>query len=222
MPVRDTVCWNSMIKGCLDCGDLNMAMALFDDMPAERNVVSWTTMEMPRRNVNSWTSVISGLDQHGRSDEGSFLFRQMVVSGVEPTSSRSKNKDERAGRSWVTLKGRKHEFLSGDRSHPSSEKIYKKVDWLGEKLKEVGYVPDQRFALHDVEDEQNNEMLSYHNERLAVGFGLISTVEGSTNYRDEEKLRIAICIDTIPSETGYGEVTGHWRYVMMFIHLFCS
>ncbi|GFY88637.1 pentatricopeptide repeat (PPR) superfamily protein [Actinidia rufa] len=88
MPVRDTVCWNSMIKCCLDCGDLNMAMALFDDMP-ERNVVSWTTMEMPRRNVISWTSVISGIDQRGRSDEGSFLFRQMVVSGVEPTLSYS-------------------------------------------------------------------------------------------------------------------------------------
>ncbi|KAL7212638.1 hypothetical protein ACSBR2_015341 [Camellia fascicularis] len=84
------------------------------------------------------------------------------------------------GQSWLTLKGQRHVFLSGDRSHPSCEKIYKKLEWLGEKLKEIGYVPDQRFALHDVEDEQKDVMLSYHSERLAIGFGLISTVEGST------------------------------------------
>lgn len=87
---------------------------------------------------------------------------------------------KQAGSSWVNLKGLRHSFLSGDRSHPLSEKIYQKLDWLGEKLKEFGYVPDQRFALHDVEDEQKEAMLSYHSERLAIGFGLISTVEGST------------------------------------------
>ncbi|XP_052202448.1 pentatricopeptide repeat-containing protein At5g46460, mitochondrial [Diospyros lotus] len=84
------------------------------------------------------------------------------------------------GRSWLTLKGLRHVFLSGDMSHASTDKIYQKLDWLGEKLKEVGYVPDLRFALHDVEDEQKDAMLSYHSERLAIGFGLISTVEGST------------------------------------------
>ena len=47
------------------------------------------------------------------------------------------------------------------------------------KLKELGYVPDQQFALHDVETEQKEEMLSYHSERLAIAFGLLSTVEGS-------------------------------------------
>ncbi|CAK9139306.1 unnamed protein product [Ilex paraguariensis] len=84
------------------------------------------------------------------------------------------------GCSWVSLKGSRHEFLSGDRSHHLSEKIYRKLDWLGEKLKETGYIPDQRFALHDVEDEQKEAILSYHSERLAIGFCLISTVEGST------------------------------------------
>ncbi|KAL5571163.1 hypothetical protein UlMin_020760 [Ulmus minor] len=87
---------------------------------------------------------------------------------------------KQTGSSWVILKGLKHKFVSGDRSHPLSEKIYRKLEWLGVKLKEFGYVPDQRFALHDVEAEQKEESLSYHSERLAIAFGLISTVEGST------------------------------------------
>ncbi|XVF87230.1 hypothetical protein PTKIN_Ptkin18bG0102000 [Pterospermum kingtungense] len=83
------------------------------------------------------------------------------------------------GRSWVTLRGARHEFVSADRSHPLGEKIYRKLDWLGGKLKEFGYVPDETFALHDVEDEQKQEMLSYHSERLAIAFGLVTTPEGS-------------------------------------------
>ncbi|KAJ8635311.1 hypothetical protein MRB53_009578 [Persea americana] len=84
------------------------------------------------------------------------------------------------GCSWITLKGLKHEFLSGDRSHPMSKEIYAKLDALTGKLKEVGYVSDKRLALHDVEDEQKEVMLSHHSERLAIAFGLLCTVEGST------------------------------------------
>jgi len=84
------------------------------------------------------------------------------------------------GSSWVVLRGKKHKFFFADRSHPLSERIYEKLDWLGKKLKEFGYVPNQNFALHDVEDEQKGVMLSFHNESLAIAFGLVSTVEGST------------------------------------------
>ncbi|KAJ8761338.1 hypothetical protein K2173_001394 [Erythroxylum novogranatense] len=96
---------------------------------------------------------------------------------------RAKMKEGRAmkvrGSSWVVLKGRRHEFLSADRSHPQTEKIYEKLDWLGGKLKEFGYIPDPNFVLHDVEDEQKEETLSYHSERLAIAFGLVNSVEGS-------------------------------------------
>ncbi|KAF3590305.1 hypothetical protein DY000_02024687 [Brassica cretica] len=42
-----------------------------------------------------------------------------------------------------------------------------------------GYVPDYRSALHDVEDEQKEEMLWYYSERLAIAFALVYTVEGN-------------------------------------------
>ncbi|KAI5603746.1 hypothetical protein BDE02_01G239900 [Populus trichocarpa] len=86
------------------------------------------------------------------------------------------------GSSWVVLRGKKHEFLSADRSHPlSDERIYEKLDWLRKKLKKFGYVPDQKFALHDVEDEQKEVMLSFHSERLAIAFGLVSTVHNNSH-----------------------------------------
>lgn len=93
---------------------------------------------------------------------------------------RDKGIVKQPGRSWVTIKGQKHLFLSGDKSHSLSENIYWKLDWLNMKLKELGYLPDKRFSLHDVEDEQKEESLFYHSERLAIAFALITTVEGST------------------------------------------
>ncbi|KAG2264767.1 hypothetical protein Bca52824_071846 [Brassica carinata] len=84
---------------------------------------------------------------------------------------------KKRGSSWVVFKGKKHEFFSGDR--PDSLRIYEKLEFLKEKLKELGYVPDYRSALHDVEDEQKEEMLWYHSERLAIAFALVNTVEGN-------------------------------------------
>ncbi|XP_038723437.1 pentatricopeptide repeat-containing protein At5g46460, mitochondrial-like [Tripterygium wilfordii] len=96
------------------------------------------------------------------------------------TKMRAERIVKQRGCSWITFKGIRHEFLSGDKSHPLSDKLYEKVDWLGGKLKESGYIPDHRFDLHDVEGEQKEEMLSYHSERLAIAFGLICTVDGTT------------------------------------------
>ncbi|XP_057433746.1 pentatricopeptide repeat-containing protein At2g15690, mitochondrial-like [Lotus japonicus] len=42
-------------------------------------------------------------------------------------------------------------------------------------MKEAGYVPDTRFVLHDIDQEAKEQALLYHNERLAIAYGLIST-----------------------------------------------
>ncbi|TXG71056.1 hypothetical protein EZV62_005991 [Acer yangbiense] len=46
---------------------------------------------------------------------------------------------------------------------------------ISKKMKEEGYVPDTNFVLHDVEEEQKEQNLSYHSEMLAVAFGIIAT-----------------------------------------------
>ena len=41
-------------------------------------------------------------------------------------------------------------------------------------MKAVGYVPETKFVLHDVQEEQKGALLCFHSEKLAVSFGLIS------------------------------------------------
>ncbi|KAF3793102.1 Pentatricopeptide repeat-containing protein [Nymphaea thermarum] len=93
------------------------------------------------------------------------------------------------GCSWITIKNKTHKFIARDASHLMSKEIHEKLDWLSGKLIEFGYIPDKSFALHDVDDEQKEASLSFHSERLAMAFGLISTVEGST-IRVMKNLRV--------------------------------
>ncbi|XP_020212088.1 pentatricopeptide repeat-containing protein At5g46460, mitochondrial [Cajanus cajan] len=181
----------SMVDVLGRCGELEEAEALVMSMPMKANSMAWlallsacrkhSNLDVAERAANQIFEMepdcsaayvlLSNLYASSRRwAEVAWIRRKMKHNGVV----------KKPGSSWLTLKGRKHEFLSADRSHHLTEKIYQKLDWLGVKLKELGFVPDQQFALHDVETEQKEEMLSYHSERLAIAFGLLSTVEGST------------------------------------------
>lgn len=40
------------------------------------------------------------------------------------------------------------------------------------------YVPDMKFLLHDVKEEENIFHLYYHSEKIVIAFGLITTPPG--------------------------------------------
>ncbi|GAV79574.1 LOW QUALITY PROTEIN: PPR domain-containing protein/PPR_1 domain-containing protein/PPR_2 domain-containing protein/PPR_3 domain-containing protein/DYW_deaminase domain-containing protein, partial [Cephalotus follicularis] len=170
------------------CGKLEEAEKLIKSMPMKANSLVWLALlsactvhsnfELAERAANS----IFELEPH--CSAAYVLLSNIYASAGkwgDASRLRAKMKQKQIvkqpGCSWVTLRGMRHEFLSGDRSHPLINKICEKLDWLGTKLKEHGYIPDPRFVLHDVEDEKE-EMLSHNSERLAIGFGLISSVQG--------------------------------------------
>lgn len=84
------------------------------------------------------------------------------------------------GYSWIEVRGAIHEFRSGDRVHLQLCLIHEKLSELEKKMKSMGYVPDLRFALHAIGEEQKEMMLMRHSEKLAIAFGLISTFSGTT------------------------------------------
>lgn len=93
------------------------------------------------------------------------------------------------GISSFELNGQVHTFLACDKSHPRSGEIYEELDVLVGKMKEMGYVPEKDFALHDVEEEEKEFHLAVHSEKLAIVFGILSTEPG-TMIRITKNLRI--------------------------------
>ncbi|XP_015899403.1 pentatricopeptide repeat-containing protein At1g53600, mitochondrial [Ziziphus jujuba] len=92
--LRDPVCSNALISGCLKLGRLGEAFRVFDGM-LDRDVVSWSSMvdgccklgkivdarclfdRMPGRNVVTWTSMIDGYMKNEEFEEGFKLFLEM-------------------------------------------------------------------------------------------------------------------------------------------------
>lgn len=82
------------------------------------------------------------------------------------------------GISNVELQDKVHTFLAGDRSHPDSLKIYEELDVLVGKMKEAGYVPKTDTAMHDVEEEDKENHLVVHSEKLAIVFAIMNSKPG--------------------------------------------
>ncbi|KAF5189346.1 Pentatricopeptide repeat-containing protein [Thalictrum thalictroides] len=84
------------------------------------------------------------------------------------------------GFSLVEAEGRVHVFMVGDRDHPQHEDIYKYLEKLSIKMQEVGYVPDTTSVFHDVDQEEKETVLRVHSEKLAVVFGIMNSIPGTT------------------------------------------
>lgn len=96
------------------------------------------------------------------------------------------------GFSMIELEGVLNEFIAGGRAHPQATEIYAKVDEMLERIKSIGYVPDSDGVLHydlDEEEEQKENPLYYHSEKLAIAFGLLKAKPGQT-LRISKNLRV--------------------------------
>ncbi|OMO99626.1 pentatricopeptide repeat-containing protein [Corchorus olitorius] len=78
------------------------------------------------------------------------------------------------GSSLVEVSGAMHEFLIGDRTHPCSSEIYLKLEEVGRRLQQYGHRPRTKEVLFDI-DEEEEDALTYHSERLAIAFALIAS-----------------------------------------------
>ncbi|KAL6206030.1 hypothetical protein ACLB2K_023281 [Fragaria x ananassa] len=87
------------------------------------------------------------------------------------------------GCSWVQLRNRVYTFVAGDRSNEHSEKIYKFLKEMGEKMRLAGFVPNTDFVLQDVDQEEKVGTLCNHSEKLAVAFAMLN-LNGESTIRD--------------------------------------
>ncbi|KAH9565179.1 hypothetical protein CY35_04G064300 [Sphagnum magellanicum] len=81
--------------------------------------------------------------------------------------------------SWIEVKSKVHSFVADDVSHPQTEEIYAELDELTRQIKEAGYVPDTYPLMHYFEEQQEEQVISQHSEKLVIAFGLMTTASGS-------------------------------------------
>lgn len=92
------------------------------------------------------------------------------------------------GLSWIEIGTSVRSFVVGDKSHPQSHIIYKKLEKMIEKIKILGYVYE-KFVSDGPEMEFKESEVNYHSEKLAVALGIIS-LPSSAPIRVMKNLRV--------------------------------
>ncbi|PHU06288.1 putative pentatricopeptide repeat-containing protein [Capsicum chinense] len=167
-------------------GLLDEAHSLIGTMPMKANAVIWGAL-------------LSGCRLHRDTKLAEHVLKQLIQ--LEPWNSgnyvllsniyASNNKWDDSERvrsslneaqmqkipaySWIEIDGVVHEFLVGDTYHSISEKIYAKLSELSKELREAGYVPRTEYVLFDIEEEEKEQFVGCHSEKLALAFGLLRT-----------------------------------------------
>ena len=104
---------------------------------------------------------------------------------------REKGLSKDLGYSLIEINGKLQAFRVGDKSHPRFREISEELESLERRLKDAGFIPHLESVLHDLNQEEKEETLCNHSERLAIAYGLISTAPGTT-LRITKNLRACI------------------------------
>ena len=94
------------------------------------------------------------------------------------------------GMSMVEIEGIVHQFIAGDQSHPQADAIREKLSEISRRLKiKSGYYPCTEQVMFDVEEEEKENSIYFHSEKLAVAFALLVVQLGET-IRIVKNLRV--------------------------------
>ncbi|KAK6938225.1 Pentatricopeptide repeat [Dillenia turbinata] len=171
-------------------GRIEEAYRMISSMPVVPDVVLWQSLLGACKtygNVELAEIASRKLVEMGSNSCGDFVLLSNVYAArkrwddVGKVREAMKNRDVRKvpGFSYIEVEGEIHKFVNGDQSHLKWREIYVKLDEIGFRVREFGYVPETSYVLHDIGEEDKEKALCYHSEKLAVAFGLIGTSEGT-------------------------------------------
>lgn len=172
-------------------GRLDKALEVITSMPFEPDAVLWQCLLgacKTYRNIGLAELASQKLSELGSSSCGDFVLMSNLYAAHERwddvgrVREAMKSKDVRKvpGFSYIEVKGVMHRFINGDHTHVHSNEIYAKLDEINFRIQAYGYVPRTLNVLHDICEEEKENALFYHSEKLALAYGLISIEEGES------------------------------------------
>ncbi|XP_057471611.1 pentatricopeptide repeat-containing protein At4g02750-like [Actinidia eriantha] len=181
-------------------GRFSEAESLIEKMPMEPDLVIWDALLAACRihcNTELGQRVAERLIQMGTQKYGPYVLlanlyasqgmRDKVGEVQKLMFNRGVSKEP--GLSWIQIKSELHYFLTGDKTNKLIKEIQSVLKEFYGNFQASGCVPSPNFVLHDTEEEQNQNELLYHSEKLAVTFGILNTPNG-TPIRIMKNLRI--------------------------------
>ena len=169
MPIPpNPVIWRTVLVGCkrnkiLDIGEL----------------VAQRVLELEPHNAENYILLSNLYASHAEWEMMSQVRKEMKDRGIKAVP----------GCSSIELDGLVHEFVMGDWSHPEANEIRDVLRDISKRVHAVGHEPGISDVLHNMVDEEKENFLCEHSERLAIAYGLLKTKE-PTVIRIVKNLRV--------------------------------
>ncbi|KAJ8451543.1 hypothetical protein Cgig2_018177 [Carnegiea gigantea] len=181
-------------------GELDEALRLLENMPMEPHAgVYGSLLNAGRihRRVELGELAAKKLFELEPNNSGNYVLLSNVYAAasrwkdVERVREYMKQKGvvKATGWSLAEYDGKIHKFIAGDRSHERSKEIFGFLSKLRQKMRQSGYFADKDCVLSDIEEEDKEEMVGVHSEKLAISFALLVSKPGSV-IRVVKNLRI--------------------------------
>ncbi|XP_068642737.1 pentatricopeptide repeat-containing protein At1g74630-like [Aristolochia californica] len=181
-------------------GLLNQALEFITGMPIEPNEIIWRTLlgacsihgelklaeearkklsELDPDNSSDYVLLSNIYAAAGKWKDVAMMRRSMVNRNIEKIPG------------WSTIEVDKvvYKFVAGERESEVADEAHRKLGEVMSALRTAGYVPEIRSVLHDIEEEDKEDSVSQHSEKLAVAFGLAKLCQGSV-VRIVKNLRV--------------------------------
>ncbi|KAG7589768.1 Pentatricopeptide repeat [Arabidopsis suecica] len=154
MPMEpDAVVWSALLGSCRKHGNTQLG-----------KLAAAKLKELEPTNSLSYIQMSNIYNAESSFNEGNKSIKEMETWRVR----------KEPGLSCIEIGNKVHVFASGGRHRLDREAICRELERLISRFKEMGYVPEMRSALqHIEEDEQKEEHLSHHSEKLALAFAVM-------------------------------------------------
>lgn len=169
---------------------LQKAYEFICQMPISPNAIIWRTLLGAcsiHGNIELAELVKARLAEIDPNNSGDHVLLSNVyavagkwkdVAGIRRTMTEHSMK-KTPGWSMIEIDKVIYGFVAGEKPNKVTEEAHDKLREIMLRLRaEEGYAPQVRSVLHDIEEEEKEDSVSKHSEKLAVAFGMAKLPEG--------------------------------------------
>ncbi|CAL5358967.1 unnamed protein product [Camellia sinensis] len=184
-------------------GLIKEALEFVQKMPIEPNPIIWRALIIACRvhgELKLGESITKQLIRNEPMHESNYVLLSNIYAKMFHWEKKTvirevmekKGMRKIPGSTMIELDNEIYEFVAGDKTHNQYKEIYEMVDEMGREMKRAGYLPTTSEVLLDIDEEDKEDALNRHSEKLAIAFALLKTPPG-TPIRIVKNLRV--CAD---------------------------
>ncbi|KAI9086436.1 hypothetical protein K1719_031520 [Acacia pycnantha] len=177
MPIMpNSIIWRTLLGACSIHGNVELA-----------ELVKARLTEMDPNNAGDRVLLSNIYATAGKWKDVANIRRSMAEQSIKKAP----------GWSMIEIDKVIYSFVAGEKPNEFTDEAHNKLQEIMWRLRaEVGYVPQVRSVLHDIEEEEKEVSVSKHSEKLAVAFGIAKLAKGKM-IRIVKNLRVCSDCHTV-------------------------